>query len=75
LVRRTGRPSTAASIARGLRCGDLQVPGSRRYTDPVTLLLPTERWASLRDDFYTITDTDPDRHRQPRATRRRAADR
>ena len=32
-----------------LRSGDLWVPGSRRYTDPTTLLIPTETWAAQRD--------------------------
>jgi hypothetical protein len=35
------------------------VPGSRRYTDPATLL-PPDQWAGKRDDFCTITGTDPD---------------
>ena len=41
----------------------LWVPGSRRYTDPATLLLPPERWASQRDDFCTVTGTDANPHR------------
>ena len=48
----------------GLRSGDLWVPGSRRYTDPSTLLLPPDRWAGQRDDFCTITGTDPSASRQ-----------
>ena len=46
-------------VQAGLRSGDLWVPGSRRYTDPSTLLLPPDRWAGQRDDFCTITGTDP----------------
>ncbi|MGO9733665.1 DUF4158 domain-containing protein, partial [Mycobacterium sp.] len=38
-----------------LRSGDVWVPGSRRYTDPTTLLIPAERWVAQRDDFCTVT--------------------
>src|SRR6476660_2173220 len=38
--------------------GDLWVPGSRRYTDPTTLLMPTETWAAQRDDFCAVTGAD-----------------
>ncbi len=47
-----------------LRSGDVWVPGSRRYTDPTTLLIPVETWAAQRDDFCTVTGTDPDPVRQ-----------
>jgi len=47
-----------------LRCGDVWVPGSRRYSDPATLLLPAGRWAGQRDDFCTITGTEADPRRQ-----------
>jgi len=40
------------------------VPGSRRYTDPTTLLIPTETWAAQRDDFCAVTGADPDPTRQ-----------
>ncbi len=45
-----------------LRSGDVWVPGSRRYTDPTTLLIPVETWAAQRDDFCAVTgaDADPD---------------
>ena len=55
--------SVLYGVQAGLRSGDLWVPGSRRYTDPATLLLPPERWAGQRDDFCTITGTDLDPHR------------
>ena len=48
----------------GLRSGDLWVPGSRRYTNPATMLLPVERWAVQRDDFCSITGADANPHRQ-----------
>ena len=47
-----------------LRCGDVWVPGSRRYTGPTTLLIPVETWAAQRDDFCTVTGTDADAARQ-----------
>lgn len=47
-----------------LRSGDVWVPGSRRYTDPTTLLIPAEAWAGQRSDFCTVTGTDPDPLRQ-----------
>jgi hypothetical protein len=47
-----------------LRSGDVWVPGSRRYTDPTTLLIPVETWAAQRDDFCTVTGTDADAARQ-----------
>ena len=59
-------------VQAGLRSGDLWVPGSRRYTDPSTLLLPPERWAAQRDDFCTITGADAEPVPATRATRRRA---
>ena len=43
-----------------LRSGDLWVPGSRRYTDPTTLLIPPESWVAQRTDFCTVTGTDAD---------------
>ncbi len=47
-----------------LRSGDLWVPGSRRYTDPTTLLIPAETWAGQRDDFCAVTGADADPTRQ-----------
>jgi hypothetical protein len=45
-----------------LRSGDVWVPGSRRYADPATYLIPTDRWAPLRAEFCQLTGTpaDPD---------------
>lgn len=53
-------------VQAGLRSGDVWVPGSRRYTDPATLLLPPEQWGRQRDDFCTLTGTDSDPRRSPR---------
>lgn len=49
--------SVLYGVQAGLRSGDLWVPGSRRYTDPSTLLLPPDRWSGQRDDFCTVTGT------------------
>jgi hypothetical protein len=57
--RREVAESVIGELQSGLRSGDLWVPGSRRYTDPSTLLLPPDRWAGQRDDFCTVTGTDP----------------
>ena len=51
-------------VQAGLRSGDLWVAGSRRYTDPATLLLPPERWVNQRDDFCAATGTDANPRRQ-----------
>ena len=56
--------SVLYGVQAGLRSGDLWVPGSRRYTDPATLLLPPDRWAGQRDDFCTVTGSDPNPSRQ-----------
>jgi hypothetical protein len=47
-----------------LRSGDVWVPGSRRYTDPTTLLIPAETWVAQRGDFCTVTGADADPARQ-----------
>jgi len=56
--------SVLYGVQAGLRSADVWVPGSRRYTDPATLLLPAERWAAERDDFCTVTGVDANPHRQ-----------
>ena len=52
------------AVQAGLRSGDVWVPGSRRYTDPATLLLPAAQWTGQRDDFCALTGTDFDPHSQ-----------
>ena len=47
-----------------LRSGDVWVPGSRRYTEPTTLLIPAESWAAKRDDFCAVTGSDSNPQRQ-----------
>jgi outer membrane protein TolC len=37
---------------------------SRRYTDPATLLLLSERWAAQRDDFHSVIGTDANSRQQ-----------
>jgi hypothetical protein len=40
------------------------VPGSPRYTDPTTLFIPVETWATQHDDFWTVTGANADPARQ-----------
>jgi hypothetical protein len=47
-----------------LRSGDVCVPGSRRYTDPTTLLIIVETWVAQRGDFCTVTGIDAHPTRQ-----------
>lgn len=47
-----------------LRSGDVWVPGSRRYTDPTTLLIPSKRGWRKREDFCAVTGANPDPARQ-----------
>ena len=56
--------SVLYGVQAGLRSGDVWVPGSRRYTDPTTLLIPARAWVAQRDDFCAVTGADPDPARQ-----------
>ena len=47
-------------VQAGLRSGDVWVSGSRRYTDPATLLVPADTWVTQRNDFCTVTGTSID---------------
>jgi TnpA family transposase len=38
----------------GLRCGDVWVPGSRRYADPASFLLTPEQWRAQRLEFLHL---------------------
>ena len=62
--RRYWELSVLYGVRARLRSGDLWVPGSRRYTDPTTLLIPTETWAAQRDDFCAVTGAGADPTRQ-----------
>jgi TnpA family transposase len=44
----------------GLRCGDVFVPGSRRYADPASYLLTPEQWEPQRTEFCTLVERSPD---------------
>jgi len=44
----------------GLRCGDVFVPGSRRYADPASLLLTPEQWEPKRAEFCALVGKSPD---------------
>jgi len=56
--------SVLYAVQARLRAGDVWVTGSRRYTDPATLLIPPDLWISQRDDFCAVTGADPDPRRQ-----------
>jgi Domain of unknown function (DUF4158)/Tn3 transposase DDE domain len=38
----------------GLRSGDVWVPGSRRYADPTTILMPVEEWEQVRAEYCAL---------------------
>lgn len=38
----------------GLRSGDVHVPGSRRYADPISFLLTVEQWEPRRAEFCRL---------------------
>ncbi len=44
----------------GLRCGDVFVPGSRRYADPASYLLSPEQWEPRRAEFCALVERSPD---------------
>lgn len=45
-----------------LRCGDVHVPGSRRYADPTAYLIPATTWPAQRAEFCALVGVDPDPH-------------
>ena len=50
---------TLLGLRDALRSGDVWVPGSRRYADPTTFLLPTSRWESVRAEYCVLVDVPP----------------
>jgi hypothetical protein len=38
----------------GLRSGDVWVPGSRRYADPTTILMPAGEWEQVRAEYCAL---------------------
>lgn len=42
-----------------LRSGDVWVPGSRRYADPTTILMPPGEWELARADYYALVGAHP----------------
>lgn len=44
----------------GLRCGDVFVPGSRRYADPASFLLTPAQWEPKRAEFCALVERSPD---------------
>ncbi len=48
---RYGELAVLVGLRDGLRCGDVFVPGSRRYTDPASFLLTPQAWAPQKAEF------------------------
>jgi TnpA family transposase len=44
----------------GLRCGDVFVPGSRRYADPASFLLTAQQWEPKRAEFCALVERSHD---------------
>jgi Tn3 transposase DDE domain len=44
-----------------LRSGDVYVPGSRRYANPVAYLIPRDAWAGRREEFCRLVGVPADR--------------
>jgi hypothetical protein len=51
LDRRAYELCAAYELRSALRAGRVWVPGSRRHTDPSSLMLPDERWQQARSEF------------------------
>lgn len=52
-----------------LRAGDVWVPGSRRYADPTTILMPPMEWDLARAEFCALVGAHPSAdERSPRPT-------
>ena len=45
---------TLLGLRDGLRTGDVYVPGSRRYSDPATYLLTSDKWSAQRVEFCQL---------------------
>ncbi|SDP28543.1 Transposase and inactivated derivatives, TnpA family [Actinopolyspora xinjiangensis] len=46
--------ATLLGLRDALRSGDVWVPGSRRFADPTTFLLPARRWEALRGEYCAL---------------------
>ena len=45
---------TLLALRDGLRCGDVFVPGSRRYADPTSFLITPQRWTPERAEYCDL---------------------
>jgi TnpA family transposase len=54
LHRRYWELCVLSELRAALRAGDIWVVGSRRYANPETYLIPTDRWPALRPDVVTL---------------------
>jgi hypothetical protein len=50
---------TLLGLRDGLRSADVWVPGSRRYADPTTFLMPVEQWVPQRIEYCALVNTTP----------------
>jgi len=48
--------ATLLCLRDGLRSGDVYVPGSRRYANPVAYLISPEKWEAQREEFCRLVD-------------------
>lgn len=51
---------TLLGLRDGLRTGDVYVPGSRRYSDPATYLLTSDKWSAQRVEFCQLVGKSAD---------------
>lgn len=56
LDRRAYETCAAYELRSALRAGRVWVPGSRRHTDPASLLLPDQQWRDVRVEFTETVD-------------------
>ncbi|HJP80212.1 MAG TPA: Tn3 family transposase [Pseudonocardiaceae bacterium] len=50
---------TLLGLRDGLRAGDVWVPGSRRYANPVAFLMPAEKWAVSKVEYCALVGAAP----------------
>jgi hypothetical protein len=60
-------------LAERLRAGRVWVPGSRRHTDPASLLLPDENWQQVRTGFTETVERPTDGSERQRTLAREQA--
>ncbi|MGC9221811.1 MAG: Tn3 family transposase [Solirubrobacteraceae bacterium] len=74
LDRRAYELCAAYELRAALRSGRVWVPGSRRHTNPASLLLPNEQWDDVRVEFTQTVDQPTEGAERLRALAREQAD-